>query len=286
MGDRATNGFSGDRGGDIESLIDTTVAHPSRMYDYLNGGVDNFAVDREAVEAAADAVGGMDNARATVRANRRFLIRAVHWLAAEAGVRQFLDIGTGIPTADNVHGVAQRAAANSRIVYVDNDPIVLAHAHTLLQSTAEGATDYIFGDLREPDPILDHASATLDLTRPVAVVLVAITHFFPDEDDPYGIVARLLDAVPSGSYLALTHLANDIHPEEMAELERRYREDETIEDTFVMRSHAEVSRFFNGLELVEPGVVPIDDWRPDNTTPPPSEAWVNPIWGGVALKLA
>jgi len=166
-----------------DPLIDTTVAHPSRMYDYLLGGVDHFAVDREAVDAAADAVGGMENARATVRANRVFLVRAVRWLAAQ-GVRQFLDIGTGIPTMENVHQVAQEAAPESRIVYVDNDPIVLAHAHTLLKSTAEGATAYVYGDLRDPEPILTEAARTLDLGRPVAVILVAITHFFPDADDP------------------------------------------------------------------------------------------------------
>jgi hypothetical protein len=226
----------------------------------------------------------MDYARATVRANRRFLVRAVRWLASEAGVRQFLDIGTGIPNADNVHGVAQQTAPDSRVVYVDNDPIVLAHSHTLLRSTTEGATNYIFGDLRDPDPILGHAADTLDFTHPVAVVLVAITHFLPDKDDPYRIVARLMDAVPSGSYLALTHLASDIQAAEMAELERRYRDDKTIEETFVMRSHAELSRFFDGLELVQPGLVPIDDWRSDEIVPPPSEAWVNPIWGGVARK--
>ncbi|MGH9212485.1 MAG: SAM-dependent methyltransferase [Acidimicrobiales bacterium] len=263
-------------------MIDTTVAHPSRMYDYLLGGVDHFAVDRAAVDAAADTVGGIDNAKATIRANRDFLIRAVRYLASEAGIRQFLDIGTGIPNADNVHGIAQQVAPASRIVYVDNDPIVLAHAHTLLRSSPEGATSYVFGDLRNPDDIVREATATLDFAQPVAVVLVAILHFFPDTDDPYSIVDRLLDAVPSGSYLALSHLASDIQPDEMAALAKRYADDETIQEAFVMRSHAEVCRFFAGLDVIEPGVAPLDVWCPPQD--PRTDGWQNPIWGGIGRK--
>jgi SAM-dependent methyltransferase len=247
----------------LPTEIDRRVAHPSRMYDYLLGGKDHFAVDRDAVHQAAPAVGGLDNARTAVRANRAFLGRAVRYLATEAGLRQFLDIGTGIPNADNVHAVAQRAAPESRIVYVDNDPIVLAHAHVLLTGTPQGATSYVHGDLREPGTILRRAAETLDFTRPIAVMLVSMLHFVPDEDDPYGIVAELMRATSPGSHLAVSHLAADINPEGMAELAQRFNSDDTVGDPFVMRDRAAVARFFDGLELVEPGVVPVDHWRPD-----------------------
>jgi hypothetical protein len=235
---------------DGSELIDYSVAHAARMYDYLRGGTNNFAVDREAVERAAAAVGGIENARADVRANRAFLIRAVSYLAAEAGIRQFLDVGTGIPNGDNVHAVAQRAAPDSRIVYVDNDPIVLAHAHLLLQSSAEGATAYIQGDLREPKAILKHTVDTLDFTQPVALVLVAILHLIPDEDDPYGVVAELVDALPAGSHLVISHLTPDLQPEAMAQLAERLNE--AARETFVMRDRAAFAGFFEGLEIIEP----------------------------------
>jgi S-adenosyl methyltransferase len=259
--------------------IDPSVAHASRMYDYLLGGTDNFAADREAVEHAAAAVGGIDNARADVRANRAFLGRAVHYLAGDAGIRQFLDIGTGIPNPDNVHGLAQATAPESRIVYVDNDPVVLAHAHTLLNSTPQGSTAYISCDLRDPDTILDRAAATFDFTQPVAVILVAILHLISDRDQPHRIVERLVEALPSGSYLAMSHLSADIQPDAMAELARRLNQ--AARETFVMRTHAQVSCFFDGLDLVEPGVVQVDHWRPPKPSVTTSRGWVPSLYAAV-----
>jgi hypothetical protein len=239
--------------------IDWTVPHMARVYDYMLGGTNNFAVDRELAVHATAAAGGIDVVRGDVRANRQFLIDAVEYAVAQ-GVRQFLDIGTGIPNADNVHAVAQNAAADARIVYVDYDPVVLAHAHQLLKSTAEGATDFILGDVHEPDVILEQAAATLDFTRPVALMLVGILHYVIDARDPYGIVRRLLDAVPSGSYLVVSHLASDIRPEEQAEFVRRHNE-RSPDEPAQFRSHVEVCRFFDGLELLHPGVVPLDRWH-------------------------
>lgn len=268
-----------------EVLIDTTVAHAARIYDYYLGGSTNFEVDRIAAEHAASVhPGGIDTVRASVRSNRAFLVRAVDWLASEGAIRQFLDVGSGIPNGDNVHAAAQRTASKSRIVYVDNDPIVLAHAHELVRSTPEGAVDYLRGDLREPDDILRRAAATLDFTQPVAVLLVGILHFFPNSDDPYGIVARLLEAVPPGSYLVVCHLASDIHAEAMAEAADRFNQ--ATNETWVLRSHDEVARFFDGLELVEPGVVQVDEWRPGDGPPPvlAPDGRTNPLHVGVGRK--
>jgi hypothetical protein len=256
--------------------IDTSVAHMSRAYDYLLGGTTNFAADRAMIEHASAAYGGLDRARADARANRDFLVRAVRWLAAEAGMRQFLDLGTGVPNADNVHAVAQEAAPDARVVYVDHDPVVLAHAHELLDGVA--STSYVAADIRDPDEILRQAADLLDLTQPVALTMVAILHALPDSDDPYGIAARLLDAVPSGSYLALSHLASDIQPEETAEFLRRMNE--LGAETYQFRSYPEVSRFFDGLELVEPGVVRLDEWH---STPDPDGPEII-LYGGVGRK--
>jgi S-adenosyl methyltransferase len=228
-----------------------------------------------------DTPGGIDGARANIRANRAFLGRAVRLLAGDAGIRQFLDIGTGIPTGANVHEVAQAAAPDARIVYVDNDPIVLAHAHTLLQSSPEGVTAYIEGDLREPDQVLTDAADTLDFSQPVAVMLVAIMHFVPDQLDPYGIVRRFIDAVPSGSYLALSHGAMDVDPEKMAELAERLSR--RSQEQFVWRSKEQVAAFFDGLELLDPGVVPVDRWRPDADTELSGDC-VIPFYGAVGRK--
>jgi hypothetical protein len=264
--------------------IDVNVAHAARTYDYLLGGTDNFAVDREAIERGSAAhPGGVETARTNARAQRAFLGRAVRHLAGEVGVRQFLDIGTGIPNADNVHAVAQEVAPESRIVYVDNDPIVLAHAHTLLKSTAQGLTAYIDGDLRDPVNILGQAAATLDFTQPMGVMLVGILHTIRNEDDPCKIVATLLRAVPSNSYLVISHLASDIRAEEMAEVFKLFNQ--TMRAPYVLRSHAEVSRFFDGLEMLDPGVVPLNQWRPPETdTSTPDEADI-PAYGAVARKL-
>lgn len=272
---------SSSRGPDIGSAeIDTSVAHAARIYDYMIGGTTHFAADREASHAAATLVpGGHEAVTAGLVANRAFLARAVRYLADEAGIRQFLDIGTGIPAKDNVHEVAQGVAPESRIVYVDYDPIVLAHSHQLLTSTDDGVTTYIQADLRDPETILDLAAQTLDLSQPVALVLVAILHFFPDDQGPHAIVQRLLDALTPGSYMILSHLASDIY-----DLDATYeRLNEATHETFVLRSHSEVSRFFGGLELVDPGVVLVDRWRPDEGHVA-REEFMLPLYGGVARK--
>ncbi|MGH9212912.1 MAG: SAM-dependent methyltransferase [Acidimicrobiales bacterium] len=261
--------------------IDTSVPNAARVYDYLLGGETNFAVDREAAERNnAVLPGGLDAARAEVRANRAYLGRAVRYLAGEAGIRQFLDVGTGIPNADNVHAVAQQAAPESRIVCVDYDPVVLAHAHQLLGSTPEGAASYIDGDLRQPDKILAQAAETLDFAKPVALVLVGILYLIRDEDQPYGIVTRLLERLTPGSYLVLSHMTGDFSPE-MVELAERLNE--TMAEPFILRTHDQVTRFFDGLDLVPPGVVQVDGWYPDPGAPPPGGP-VTAYYVGVGQK--
>ncbi|MGE5292353.1 MAG: SAM-dependent methyltransferase [Micromonosporaceae bacterium] len=256
--------------------VDTSVPHIARIYDYWLGGKNNFAADREAAERALAAMPGI---MPSVRANRAFLTRAVTYLAAEAGIRQFLDIGTGIPSANNTHEVAQKIAPGSRIVYVDNDPIVLAHARALLTSTQGGATAYIDADLRDPGKILRAAARTLDLTKPVAIMLVAILHCIPDDDDPLGIVARLLDGVRSGSYLVITHPVKDTDTGPLAQAAARMNE--VMPQKVTPRTTAEVTRFFDGLELVPPGVVQSPLWR---NRPGIKITYHDPMWGGVARK--
>jgi hypothetical protein len=235
--------------------IDTTVAHSARRYDYWLGGKDNFAADRESGDAIAAA---FPTVRTAVIENRRFVRRAAAFLAEHAGIRQFLDIGTGIPTSPNVHEIVQGIAPASRVVYVDNDPIVLAHARALLTSSEEGATAYLDADLHEPDKIISNAElqGIFDFSRPVALILAAILHFVPDEDDPYGIVARLVGALPKGSYLVMSHATNDfLAPQEVAEIVAgRY-------GPFFARSEAEFARFFEGFELVPPGIASVAEWR-------------------------
>ena len=262
--------------------IDTTVPHASRIYDYLLGGTTNFGVDREMAETVFGSAyaGGSAEARSDVRANRAFLGRAVRYVS-EAGIRQFLDIGTGIPTEENVHEVAQRLAPESRVVYVDYDLIVQAHAAHLLDSTREGATAYLTSDLREPEKILHQAAATLDFGQPIALMLVAILHVIPDEDDAYGIVRRLLDALAPGSYLVLSHLASDINAEEMAEAMRQLNQ--STHETFFLRDRSEVARFFDGLEMAQSDVVPVDLWRPTEPLAPGQR--ITPIYGAVARKV-
>ena len=257
--------------------FDTSVAHPARVYDYWLGGKDNFAADREAAEAV---IAARPSILFDIRANRAFLGRAVRWLAAEAGVRQFLDIGTGIPAADNTHQVAQGVAPTSRIVYVDNDPIVLVHARALLTSNAEGATAYLEGDLRQPEPILSGAATTLDFEQPIAVLLIGVLHLIADTEDPNGIITTLMAAVSPGSYLALTQPASDVNAEVVAEGARRYNQHVSTKQT--RRSHAETARFFDGLELVDPGLVQVHRWRPD----PNAEELDRDVsaWGGIGRK--
>ncbi len=235
--------------------FDPTVPNPARMWNYWLGGKDNFAADRELAERVLEVMPSMP---LIARAARLFLIDAVHQLATEHGVRQFLDIGTGLPTADNTHDVAQRAAPEAKIVYVDHDPVVLTHAQALLSSSPEGKTDYIQADLRDTQTIVSGAARTLDFTRPVAVLLIAVLHFIPDADDPYAVVARLMDAVPSGSYLVMAHAASDIDPEAAAQMATRYNQMSSASVT--PRSREQVARFFTGLDLIPPGLVPIDKW--------------------------
>jgi S-adenosyl methyltransferase len=256
--------------------IDTTVPHIARIYNYWLGGKDNFAVDREAAEKVMQSYSAI---LPGVRANRAFLGRAVRHLATDAGIRQFLDIGTGIPSANNTHEVAQAAAPESRVVYVDNDPIVLAHARALLTSVT-GTTAYLDADVRDPAAILAGAAGILDFDQPVAVMLIAIMHCVPDEDDPYGIVRQLMDAVPPGSYLVLSQPAKDMMPEKSAQAEKALTE--AMRQKVQYRTHAEVSRFFDGLDLIEPGVVHLPEWRPDEPVDP--DGPVTGMWGGAGRK--
>jgi hypothetical protein len=259
--------------------INTDVAHPARVYDYWLGGKDNFPADRALAEHIMEAIPTM---RTMAAANREFLSRAVRYLAEEAGIRQFLDIGTGIPTSPNVHEVAQAVTPDSRVVYVDNDPIVLAHARALLTSQEAGETSFIGADLRQPKSILDHPTltSTLDLSRPVAVMLVAVLMYFRDTDNPnpFEMVATLLEAMPPGSYLAITHPTADFNPEAMG---GAVAAAERSGVTLVPRNQAETEEFFAGLDVVDPGVTPVLSWRPDKPPDDPRSAY---YWAGIARK--
>jgi S-adenosyl methyltransferase len=249
--------------------IDTTVAHPARVYDYWLGGKDNFRADREAAEQV---IALRPEILTAVRANRRFLGRAVHYLAAEAGIRQFLDIGTGLPTVSNTHEVAQGVAPEARIVYVDNAPFVLAHARALLMSTPEGVCDYIDADVREPGKILQNAAETLDFGQPVAVMLLMTLQYVPDADDPHGIVARLLDATAPGSYLVVSDTTRDVDTERVNEATQLYNQRlGSVRQT--RRTEAGLARFFAGLEILEPGLVSIHRWRPGPDEPDTENDW-------------
>ncbi|HEU5159767.1 MAG TPA: SAM-dependent methyltransferase [Streptosporangiaceae bacterium] len=243
--------------------IDSSVAHAARRYNYLLGGTDNFEADRISGEAI---VAAFPTVRVAVMENRRFLRRAVTYLVEEVGIRQFLDIGTGIPSADNVHEVAQAIDPKARVVYVDNDPIVLAHAHRLLSNTADGGTTvYIHADLREPDAILNHPdlTATLDLTKPVGLMLISVVPFLTDADDPYGKVARLAGALAPGSHLAMSHGTSDFRsPEAAAKFEAMIRrESARSREGGQNRDRAAFARFFAGMDVVPPGIVALPAWR-------------------------
>ncbi len=267
---------SGGSGNGGPAPFDTSVAHVARVYNYWLGGKDNFAADRAAGEQAIKA---FPNIVLSARANRAFLARVVRFLAEEAGIRQYLDIGTGIPSANNTHQVAQSVAPESRVVYVDNDPVVLVHARGLLASNPEGATDYIDADLRNPQQILAGAARLLDFDRPVAVMLMAILQHIDDEDDPYQIVATLLGALPPGSYLALSHPAKDIDAASMAKMADSLNQ--TMAEKVTFRDRAAVARFFDELELVTPGMVQASKWRPASEAEAASPA---ALWAGVARK--
>jgi O-methyltransferase involved in polyketide biosynthesis len=255
--------------------LNTDVPHPARVYDYWLGGKDNFAADREAGEQV---IAANPNVLPGVRANRAFLGRAVRYLVAEAGIQQFLDLGTGLPTAQNTHQVAQGIAPDARIVYVDNDPMVLAHARALLTSTGEGATAYVSADIREPEKVLAAAAKTLDFSQPVAIMALMVLQYIPDDDDPWGIVRRLLGAVPAGSYLTVSDTVRDIDTARVTEGTARLNE--RMPTQLNLRTRPEWERFFDGLELVEPGIVPLPEWRG------PGSEYPIPCYAGMGRKPA
>jgi SAM-dependent methyltransferase len=259
---------------DQRTEIDTGVPHIARIYNYWLGGKDNFAADRVAAELVIESY---PDIRPGVRAQREFLVRAVRYLA-EAGIRQFLDIGTGLPSANNTHEVAQAVAPESRVVYVDNDPIVLAHARALLASSPQGMTAYLDADLRDAGEILRAATRMLDLGEPVAVMLIGVLQCIPDSDDPAAIVRRLLDAVPPGSYLVIAHPASDIQAARMETAVTRMNT--MMAQPVTLRPYAEVVRFFEGLKPVEPGLVQLHRWR----AVPPDPGMELASYGGVAQK--
>ncbi|MEU8983314.1 SAM-dependent methyltransferase [Streptomyces sp. NPDC048309] len=249
--------------------IDTSKAHPARVYDWLLGGKDNYPVD-EAVGAQLP-----PEARDAARQNRQFMHRAAAWLAAQ-GIDQFLDIGTGIPTEPNLHQIVQRITAGAKVVYTDNDPIVLRHAEALLISRPEGATDYIQADVRQPDAILERARAVLDFDRPIALSLIALMHFVPDDQDAHGIVRNLVATLPPGSYLVLSHAASDLFPELAQQVTAEYAKGGI---RLGFRTRPEVTRFFDGLTLLDPGLVTAPEWF--KTTPAPAPEGSG-IYTGVA----
>jgi hypothetical protein len=257
--------------------FDTSVAHIARVYNFWLGGRDNYAADREAAEQVIAAYPAI---LASVRAQRAFLGRAVRYLVTDAGIRQFLDIGTGLPSADNTHEVAQRAAPESRVVYADSDPIVLAHARALLTSSPEGATHYVDADLRDTGKIWEQAAEILDFTKPLAILLIGVLHCIPDSDDPAGIVAALVDAMPPGSYLVIAHPASDIHTSQVSTATSRINP--LMAEPVTLRTQDQVGRFFGGLDLVEPGLVQLHRWRPGPEGPVPGHDIAN--YGAVGHK--
>jgi hypothetical protein len=240
--------------------LHTDRAHGARIYDYVLGGKDNYALDRAAADAAMRAWPGL---RTSMRSNRAFMQRVGRFLAGECGIRQFLDIGTGIPTSPNLHEVVQETAPDARIVYTDNDPIVLAHARALMASAPQGRTAYVHADLRDPAAILaaPQLRATLDLDRPVALLVIAVLHFIADDDEAHTVLGKLVEALPSGSFLAVSTATGDFDPEPLAGVVQAY---EANGEVMKLRHQAQVERFFDGLELLEPGVVQAHKWRPDD----------------------
>jgi len=263
----------------VDPRLNTQVPHIARVYDYWLSGKDNFTVDRVAAEEAIAAFPGIKD---SAQANRAFLRRTVRYLTAVEGVRQFLDIGTGLPSVSNTHEVSQAAAPDSRIVYVDNDPLVLAHARALLTSSSEGNTAYLDADLQDTAAILEQAASTLDFTRPVGIMLLAILHYVPDLTEARRIVARLLAAVPAGSFLVISHAGTDLLPDQVAAFEKSLNAHLPAERRHVARPRDLVTSFFDGIDLVEPGVVRVSDWHPDS---PEESATPTILWGGVARKV-
>lgn len=267
-------------GASTPAQVDVSRPHPARVYDYYLGGKTNFAADRELAEKT---LAVMPAARTAARENRAFLGRAVRFLAGEAGVRQFLDVGVGLPAAHNVHEVAQAAAPASRVVYVDNDPLVITHARALLTSTGEGRTAYVHADLRDPAAILSAPAVrgVLDLSQPAALLLAAVLHFVPDEDQPAEAVAALLGALAPGSYLVASHATHEHDPAGSSAGQDAYR---SYGVKACARDSADFARLaFPGLELVPPGVVLVSEWRPGGPAPRPAPAEVG-VYGGVGRK--
>jgi hypothetical protein len=263
----------------VDRALDTSVAHPARVYDYWLGGKDNFLPDRTAAEEVIATNPGI---LPGVRNNRAFLVRAVRWLASEAGIRQFLDLGTGLPSMNNVHEVAQATATDTKVVYVDNDPIVLVHARALLTGTA-GSVDYIDADLREPEVILQRAARTLDLDRPVAVLLLMTLQFVADDEGPQRILDTVLAAVPSGSYLVISHPAlSGVTPATNRATQATAKYNQQVATRMTRRTREQITGFFHGLELLEPGVVPLAEWHPELGDVPGGD--VSPALCAVARK--
>lgn len=250
--------MAGEADSEVWAKLNITVPHSARIWNYWLGGKDNFAADRVAGDQT---IAVLPEIVEIARASRQFLARVVRYLAADAGIRQFLDIGAGLPTASNTHEVAQQVAPESRVAYVDNDPMVLTHAHALLVSSPEGATDYIEADVRDTGTILRRAADTLDFSRPVAITMLGILPFIGDDAEARGIVARLLAAVPPGSYLAITHSTSEVSGARVIEAVRQWNE--VAPTPYTLRSPAQIAAFFDGLELIEPGLVPCPRWRPD-----------------------
>ncbi|MFF1379326.1 SAM-dependent methyltransferase [Streptomyces sp. NPDC058308] len=261
---------------DVSGRLNTGVAHNARVWNYWIGGKDHYEVDQHVGDQVATMFPVI---RDVARADRDFLGRAVRFLTAGCGIRQFLDIGTGLPTLDNTHEIAQRIAPESRIVYVDNDPIVLVHARSLLVGTPQGATDYIDADVHRPDRVIEGASATLDLERPVAVMMLGILNFILDTDQALDIVRRIMASVPSGSYLAMTHPTTDTDLGGEGNVEAMKFWNENATPPITARTRAEISAFFDGLDLLTPGLVSCSQWRAESASAP-----VLPQFGAVAVK--
>ncbi|MFF4358872.1 SAM-dependent methyltransferase [Streptomyces sp. NPDC001604] len=262
-------------GSDAAPQIDTSRPHPARVYDWWLGGKDNYPVDEE---LARKILAVDSSAVRGARANRRFMHRAVR-AVAEAGIRQFLDIGTGIPTEPNLHQVAQSVAPESRVVYADNDPIVLRHAQALLRGSDEGRTEYVHADVRDIDTLLRQAAETLDFSQPVALSLVALTHYL--DDDVHDLLAKYVAALAPGSHLILSQVTPDLNPEAIAKAAGAFRASGT---PFFPRSITDFQRFFEGLELLGPGVIPVTGWRPEAEDVAAQTEGVVPVYAGVARK--
>jgi hypothetical protein len=264
--------------------IDTSVAHPARIQNYLAGGDGHFAADRSAVDDFGSALpGGISDARASVRSLGSFMARTVNHLIVELGVRQFLNIGATVPTVKKVHEVAHQVAPDSRFVYVGDDPVVLAHAHKLRASTYDGATEYVHATIRDTELILKQSAPPLDLDQPVAVLLLTTLNFVPDSDEPVRLLHELVDALAPGSCVTIAHSSYDFNAEGMREASAKLAK--ALKQAWVVRTYDEIERFFGGLDMIEPGLVPIDDWHPSGKASMPHSARPVPIFGGIGRKF-